>query len=90
MDLVFRGTQRRRPGVPSNMAKRGKSPRNMSGCRWNMVSMGFWRPAGQGRARTEGEDSPRSGWSPGPPRGLTEIGFLQKYLCKGPADATDE
>lgn len=25
-----------------------------------------------------------------PPWGLTKIGFLQKYLCKGPADATNE
>lgn len=37
-----------RHNLPSNMAKRGKSPRNMSGCRWNMVSMGFWSPTERG------------------------------------------
>lgn len=63
----------------------------MSGCRWNMVSMGFWRPAGQDMASFV-----RPGLlayvypAPNPPQGLTKIGFLQKHLCKGPADATNE
>lgn len=73
------------------MAKRGKRPRNISGCRWNMVSMGFWRPAGQDMASFV-----RLGLltcvypASSSPQRLTEIGFLQEYLCKGPADATDE
>ena len=28
--------------------------------------------------------------APSPLQGLTELSFLQKHLCKGPADATDE
>lgn len=47
--VVPRYHQDGQPNLPSNTAKRGKSPRNMSGCRWNMVSMGFWSPAEWGR-----------------------------------------
>lgn len=28
--------------------------------------------------------------APSPPQTLTQVSFLQKHLCKSPADATDE
>lgn len=59
----------------------------MSGCRWNMVSMGFWSPTERGH----GEPSawpPAS--TPGAGPALTKIRLLQENLREGPANATDE
>ena len=63
----------------------------MSGCRWNMVSMGFWSPAQvtwvSHRARP-GLAHLHPAWRPGP--WLTKFCLLQEHLCEGPANAADE
>lgn len=62
----------------------------MSGCRWNMVSMGFWSPVGwgHGQAVRPGLACLHPTWCPGP--SLTKFRLLQKHLGKGPANATNE
>lgn len=55
------------------------------------MSMGFWRPAGQDMGSSVRLSLLAYAYPvPNAPQGLTKIGFLQKHLCKGPADATNE
>lgn len=60
----------------------------MSGCRWNMVSMGFWSPTEWGHGEPPGLATCLHPPAPGP--ALTKIRLLQENLREGPANATDE
>lgn len=77
---------------PSLRRNRGKRPRNMRGCRWYIVSMGFWRPVWQRQGHKSHENSPLhhtdrtqfiTCW-------LTKLCFLHEHLSKSPADPSDE
>lgn len=60
----------------------------MSGCRWNMVSMGFWSPAERDTGEPSGLARPHPAWCLGP--SLTKFRLLQEHLRERPANTPDE
>jgi len=66
----------------------------MSGCRWNMVSMGFWSPAQSDSCEPSHPARPPAPCLPPPAQcpglSLTKFRLLQEHLGEGPANAADE